>query len=320
MSAHAPQSPLREGIEYAGYRAGISLLRRLPDGVAYGMGSAAARGAYALGMRRAVTLANLRIAFPDLPEARRRGIALQSYRHLAWNAVDALRALHCSEAELAQRFEILGREHYDAAHARGHGVLVLVPHLGSFELALVALALVGVRIAVVARPFSNRRVSEDFEALRTRTGAELLPHRGAAPRILETLREGRAVVVVNDQYTRRGRGIFSPFLGVRACTSPGPATLSLRSGAPVVPLYTVRLSRNRHRAICLPPIAPQPTAERAVDIQSATDSFNEVLTNIIRQHPEQWMWGHRRFRHSPDLSESPYSPRSPFWRPEVDSS
>ncbi len=308
MSAHAPQSALREWAEYRGFRAGVSLLRALPSPVVYPASAAIARAALSFGSSRSlVSLANLRIAYPDLSEAARRNIARESYTHLAWNAVDAARSTTWSDADLRERFEIIGREHIDAARERGSGVLLLVPHLGSFELALVALALEGLPLTIVARPLSNQRVSRDLEAALSRTGAEILVHRGAARRMLEALREGRGVVVVNDQYTRRSKGIFSPFFGVRASTSPGPATLSLRCGAPVVPVYTVRIARDRHRAICLPGIEPQHTGDPKKDIARATERYNAVLESIIRQHPEQWMWGHRRFRHSPDIAGDVYA-------------
>jgi KDO2-lipid IV(A) lauroyltransferase len=308
LSAHAPQSALREWVEYGGFRAALGLLRALPGPVVYPVSAAIARGALTLGSgRAAVSLANLRIAYPDLSEEERRGIARESYAHLAWNAVDAARSTTWSESELRGRFEIVDRKHLDAARAGGRGVLVLVPHLGSFELALVALALAGVPLTVVTRPFSNRRVSRDLESARSRTGAEILVHRGAKERMLEALSEGRGVVVVNDQYTRRSKGIFSPFFGVRASTSPGPAALALRSGAPVVPIYTVRDSRDRHRAVCLPAIEVERTGDRTKDIATATEHYNAVLEAIIREHPNQWMWGHRRFRHSPDLAGDPYA-------------
>ena len=310
MSAHAPQSALREWAEYGGFRVGVGLLRALPSAVVYPACAAIARTAFAFESNRAaVSLANLRIAFPDKSDAERRNIARESYAHLAWNTVDAARSTTWSDAALRERFEIVGREHVDVARAQGRGVLILVPHLGSFELTLVALALEDVPLTVVARPLSNRRVSRDLEAARSRTGAEILVHRGAAPRMLEALREGRAVVVVNDQYTRRSKGIFSPFFGVRASTSAGPATLSLRSGAPVVPFYTVRVASDRHRAVYLPGIEAQPTGDRRNDIARATERYNRVLESIIRQHPEQWIWGHRRFRHSPDIAGNVYARR-----------
>jgi KDO2-lipid IV(A) lauroyltransferase len=298
---------LRDWIEYAGFRTGWALLRALPEPIAYGLAAGAARRYFDLaGRRSGVALANLRIAYPELAEAARRRIGRESTVHLAWNLVDAVLATRWSEAELRRRIEVEGYEHFEAAAARGRGVLVLMPHLGSFELAGLAAPLFGVRATVIARPLSNRLVNRYLLAHRTRHGAELIQHRRVVPRVLEALREGRNVVIINDQYTRRSRGIFVPFFGVRASTSAGPATLALRSGAPVLPFYLVRLARDRHRAVCLPALELETTGSRKKDVEVATARMNHLLESIVRRHPEQWMWGHRRFRHSPDLPHSPY--------------
>lgn len=304
------QARSRERLEYAAFRAGLGLLRALPRGAAYGLAGGLARRAFELHAARSrVALANLRIAFPGLPEAERVRIGRESYAHLAWSALDAARASLSGEEELRGRFEVVGYEHYEEAIAQGRGVLVLVPHVGSFELALMAAPLFGVRVTAIARPLANRRVQRDVHRQRTRHGAELIQHRRAVPRLLQALREGRNVVIVNDQYARRSRGILAPFFGVRCFTSPGPATLALRSRAPLLPFYVVRLSRDRHRAVCLPPLELAPTGDRRKDVEVATARCNEVLESIVRRHPEQWLWGHRRFRHSPDLPGDPYGGR-----------
>ncbi len=294
-------------LEFAAYRAGFAALRALPAPAAYGLAGWLAERYFGFGDGRVrVALANLRVAFPELDDAERLRIGRASYRHLAWSAIDVARSAHWSAEELVSRFEVVGFEHYEAAVARGRGVLVLVPHVGSFELALMAAPLFDVRITAIARPLANPLVQREVQRHRTRHGSELIQHRRVVPRMLEALREGRNVVIVNDQYTRRSKGIFVPFFGVRCSTSPGPATLALRSGAPVLPFYVVRLSRDRHRAVCLPPIELEPSGHRRKDVEEATARFNRVLESVVRAHPEQWMWGHRRFRHSPDLPADPY--------------
>ncbi len=143
-------------------------------------------------------------------------------------------------------------------------------------------------------------------AQRTRTGGTLISRRKAAPGILRALRKGAAVGVLNDQYSRRTRGVFVPFFGVRCSTSAGIATLALRTGSPVLPAYTLRDGPDHHLLTILPPLETPQTGDRKRDIEVATAHYNEALEAIIRKHPEQWMWGHRRFRHSPDLPGNPY--------------
>lgn len=301
------RASLVEHLVHSGYRAGMGSLRALPESLAYRLGAAGARGLFDLRVPRArVSETNLGIALPETTAAERRHIARESWVHLAWSAIDVARASRLSDDELRERFDLVGRKHFDAAVALGRGVLVLAPHLGNFQLALIAMALEGVPLTVVARPLANRLVSRDVFADRARTGAEVVGHRGVASELLRGLRNGRGVVVVNDQYARVSKGILVPFFGVRASTSPGPATLSLRSGAPVMPFYTVRTAQGHHRAVCLPAIAPEPSGDRRADIERATAKYNAILEELIRAHPEQWIWGHRRFRNSPDLPDALY--------------
>lgn len=307
MARSGDTPSLRDRIEFAGYRAGVALLASLPAPLSYGLAGGTARLAFRLDRgRREAALANLRLAFPELPESARREIARRSHAQLADHAVDLVRAQRLGESELLARFELVGREHFDAARARGRGVIALLPHLGCFELlALVAPAL-GIPGCVVTRPLSNPLIQAELLARRGARGAQILSHRNVAAECLGALRRGETVAILNDQYTRRSKGIFSPFFGLRASTSAGPALLALRSGAPVVPLHFERLARDRHRVVCSPALELEQSGDLRADVERATAHMNTALEALIRSLPEQWIWSHRRFRHSPDLPAEPY--------------
>jgi KDO2-lipid IV(A) lauroyltransferase len=127
--------------------------------------------------------------------------------------------------------------------------------------------------------------------------------------MLRALRKNRVVVALNDQYKRRSKGTFVPFFGVRASTSPGPALIALRAGAPILPAACVRIGPDRHRLVIRPPLEVPDTGDRRKDVDLYTARGNAALEAFIREHPEQWMWSHRRFRHSPDLPGDPYEGR-----------
>jgi KDO2-lipid IV(A) lauroyltransferase len=180
-------------------------------------------------------------------------------------------------------------------------VLGLTLHLGSFELMAKALPLHGVPLTLVARAMANRRLYAWLVRERTRTGAELIDREGAARDILRALRAGRLVEQMVDQYAKRKHGVFAPLFGARCSTAASVALFARRTGAPVVPCYTHRLEPERNRIVCLPPLELPVGADRKIDVEAATARCNAALEQIIRSHPEQWMWAHRRFRHSPDL-------------------
>lgn len=297
----------RELAEYAAFRSAMVALRALPLAQAQRLAAAAARRIFDLGGKRvAYVLTNLRIAYPDLPEAERRGIGRESYVQFAWNLIDVARGARWGPADLLERVEVVGREHVDAALAHGRGVVGLTLHQGSFEVAIRVAPAVGLPVTVIGRPLTNRLLRRDMHAQRTSTGAELILHRNVAPQMLRALHKGRIVTALNDQYTRRSRGVLVPFFGVRVSTSPGPAVIALRAGAPIVPAACLRIGPDRHRLVIRPALELPETGDRRKDAELLTARGNAALEAFIRERPEQWMWSHRRFRHSPDLPGEPY--------------
>jgi KDO2-lipid IV(A) lauroyltransferase len=300
----------REIAEYAAFRSAIVALRALPLERAQKLAAAAARRIYALGGKRVVYVrANLRIAFPELTDAERDAIGRESFVQLGWQLLDVARAAHWGPKELIERVEVEGREHLDRALALGKGVVGLTAHLGSFEFSMRIAPALGYPITVIGRPLTNRLLRRDMHAQRTSTGAELLLHRNVAPQMLRALHKGRVVVALNDQYKRRSQGVFVPFFGARVSTSPGPALIALRAEAPIVPAACVRVGPDRHRLVIRAPLETPNTGDRRQDIELLTARGNEAIEAFIREHPAQWMWSHRRFRHSPDLAVDPYGGR-----------
>ena len=295
-------------LEYYYYLANVGVVRGLPEPAARKLASAVAQLLFAAGGRRQnAALANLALAYPELSEPERRGIARESWVQTAWGMLDAVRSRAWNDQELARRVRFENLERMQQALARGRGVLMLTLHFGSIELAMLALPLAGVPLTVVGRPLPNPWIRTHMTQQRTRTGARLLEHHDVVPQILGALREGRTVAFLNDQYARRTGGILSPFFGARCFTAPGIALLALRSGAPVLPFYIVRDGPDRHRGVVLPELELERTGDLRRDIATVTARTNQVLESIIRLDPEQWLWAHRRFRRSPDLPRDFYA-------------
>ncbi|HXZ84207.1 MAG TPA: lysophospholipid acyltransferase family protein [Myxococcota bacterium] len=300
----------REIAEYAAFRAAVAALRAVPLPTAQALAARAARALFARGGKRVeYVLANLRIAFPERSEQERRAIGRESYVHLAWNLLDVARGRDWGPEDIRARVEMEGKEIADAVLGAGKSAVCLSLHLGNFELLVRAVPLFGIPLGVIGRPLGNRLLREEIVRQRTSTGVELLLHRNVLPQMLRMIHKGRVVAVLNDQYARRSRGVFVPLFGVRASTSLGPAVLALRTGAPVVPAYSTRIGPDRHRLVVRPPIETPDTGDRRKDAELLTARCNAAMEEIIRAHPEQWMWSHRRFRHSPDLPGDPYGGR-----------
>ena len=273
------------------YRAVGALARRIID-----------RG----GRRARIAQVNLAIALPEKSETERQELARRAFAELLWAGLDMARAGGWSPAQLRERVDFDAREHIDKALAAGRGCLVLIPHLSSLELALRAAPAHGVPITVMTKPASNPLIDAHLNAQRERAGARVLAHRGVAKQALRVLREGRLLVISNDQYERRSKSVKVTFFGVRVPTGRGLATLSLRTGAPVVPFYITRQDVRHSRMVSLPPIEPIVADSARPDVEVLTERYNRAIEGIIREHPEQYLWSHKRFRHSPDLPPDVY--------------
>ena len=292
---------LRWLLQYAGVQLAVLLARFLPLRPIQGLAAAIARRTVRSRQRHyQEAMENLRIAFPERSRADLEEIARESHVHLFWNGIDLVRGQSWSLEQTQDRVSIEGREVLDAALAKGKGVLILTLHMGCFELAVRVFAMTGVPVLVVNRPLQNPLLDRALTRSRERFGARLIDRERAAPQMLRQLRRGGMVAALNDRYAR-SNALFVPFFGVRAATAAGLATIALRTDAAVVPGYIVRDGPDHHTIHLLPSVEVPTTGDRGRDIEAAATAHNEALAQIIRRHPEQWMWRHRRFRHSPDL-------------------
>jgi len=195
-----------------------------------------------------------------------------------------------------------GLEHLQIAMAEHRGALMLSAHLGNWEYLSAAAHLTGYPLSIVVRPLDSPALDAVAARMRLKTGVELIDKRGALRPVLEALRRRRLVGVLLDQNAARRESVFVPFFGHIASTSRSLALLSIRTGAPIVPIFTAREAPGRHRVIIEPPL-PRPTVndpEQA--IVEMTARCNQAIEAAIRKTPEQWLWAHDRWRTRPPVS------------------
>lgn len=302
---------LRRASEAAGMTAAVAVADRVPLAQAQALAARAARRVFDWGGRRVeIVLANLRIAFPDRSDAERREIGRESFVQFGWNLIDVLRAQRWSREDYETRLRLEGLEHIEPWNREQRGIIALSLHLGNFEFLSPATALGGIRGAAVVRRMTNPAIYARIAAQRTRFGHQLIDNKNAVRGVLRALRDGRMVAFLNDQYTRRSSRVFVPLFGARCATSVGVAMLALRTGAPVIPVYALREGPDRHVVRFEPALEFDVSGDRGRDVELLTARCNAAIESIVRRYPQQYMWGHRRFRYSPDLPGDPYPARS----------
>ncbi len=274
-----------------------SPVRRLLLALAGALG----RVAWALRIRRRVVLENLRRAFPERTDAERRAIARATYRNVARMAPEFLLLPRLPAAELSRLFVYEGWERYEAARARGKGVIACTGHLGNFEVLAAAHTLRGVPITMITRRMGDSIVNALWRRARARAGVEdLVVRRGetlAAAR--RALAGGRVLGYVIDQNQPRRSAVFPTFFGVPAATSPTPALLALRTGAAVLFVTAVPRPDGRHTVLIEGPLEVPATGDRRRDVLAFMQDLNDRLERQVRRHPDQWYWLHRRWKTRP---------------------
>ena len=269
--------------------------------------------AWVLRIRRKVALHNLRHAFPELSEAKRRQIARGAYRNMAFAAFESL--IPPKHGDHRVRWE--NRELLDRALAEGKGVLIATAHFGSWELIGTALARQGVPLHAVVRPLRGA-LNEQIVRARIESGLRLIAPRGAIRGMLRALAEGGVVCMLIDQVMPLHKGVFVPFFGRPASTSPGLSAAARRTGAPVLVGVSIR-DREGLRIHLEGPFPVRYTGDIDADICAHTAEITAALERLIRQHPEQWLWLHRRWKVQPPplASEPSRSNLQPQPEPEL---
>jgi KDO2-lipid IV(A) lauroyltransferase len=246
--------------------------------------------------RKAIALHNLKLAFgEEKNEAERRVLARRVFMNLGLVIYEMCWALRLNPIRFKDFFRIEDIENYEKAAAAGKGVLLLTGHIGNWELLPIVLAMSGEHANVLYRPLDFKPLDHFFIRSRTRFGGQLLSKSKSVLKILKLLRKGENIAVLLDQNVGHGYGIPADFFGRPAFTNKGLAMLAIRTGAPVVPVYIVR-ENDRYVARILPALPLIRTGDSRKDIEENTQQYNDALEAIIRRHPDQWFWVHRRWR------------------------
>jgi KDO2-lipid IV(A) lauroyltransferase len=194
-----------------------------------------------------------------------------------------------------------GAELIEAARAQGRGIVFLTPHLGCFEVTAQGYAERFGTITVLYRPARKPWLREIVATARRRARLETAPTTLAGVRqMLRTLRAGGAVGLLPDQVPPQGLGTWAPFFGRAAYTMTLPARLVQQTGAVLLLAWGERLPLGRGYAIHLRPWQ----GELPADPQAAAAQVNLRMEQLVRECPQQYLWGYARYK-APRVETAP---------------
>ena len=239
---------------------------------------------------RRVAMRNLELAGFDNAERIADGVFLSVGRIMA----SVAKFPEITRANVHQWIRYDGLENFTAAHAKGKGVLVATAHLGNWELSAFSHALMTAPMHIVVRPLDNARVNAFVEKRRALSGNHIIQKTDAARKILKALSAGDAVGILIDQNTTPAEGVFIDFFDRKACAGTAFVKFAHHSGAAVVPGYALWSDQEKKYILRFDSEIPM-----TEDVQADTQRVHTSLERVIREHPDQWLWLHRRWKTRP---------------------
>jgi KDO2-lipid IV(A) lauroyltransferase len=303
------RSKISDFVQYVGLRAFVGIIQLLPMNICMLMGMFLAYASYLIDRkRRKIAEENLRNAYgEDLSDSQIREIIRRSYLHLASVGIDFIKLPRIVNGNNWRKyFEVEGLEFARKAREEGKGIIFVTGHVGNWEVLGCAMKfLFHHPVHSIAKHMENPFNDRFFTKLRADGGQKIIFTENASREILRVLKNNQLLGILVDQHVRENN-IFVDFFGQKASTTRSAATLSLKTGTPIIVLFARRVDRRyRFKVTLSRPIQIEKTGNLEKDIFNLTQRFTNMIESQIREHPHEWLWIHRRWKTRPPIVVSP---------------
>jgi len=243
---------------------------------------------------------NLTIAFGnEMTTDQIHALAKKSFEMLGKNAGDILRATKIQSLADLEKFLVTHHlEIYEEALAKKKGIVFLTLHMGAFDLQITNMALRGLDPSIIGTPIKDKRLNKLLWENRNRFGALPIERGKETFRLLKVLKSGGSVALLIDQDTKV-KSRFVNFFGKPASTPVGATILAMKTGAAVVPTCVYLGDDWKQHMTFFPVIPMRDTGDEEADVVYNTQVLTDFIEARIREHPEQWVWMHDRWKTKP---------------------
>ena len=281
-------------VVYLLYRAGLAVVAALPLPFLFVFGQFLGACAWMFsGKYRRLAKRNLEIAFANEKSPRElRQLVRRHFRQLGANLLCSAKLTQMSPEKILERVEVENTESMAREFRAGVPVVLVLSHIGTWEVfaQLMPKFFGFVRGSSVYQGLGNRFIDKHVRRARSQTGLELFDRRDGFEPVIELLRSGGGVGVLSDQHAG-DHGVWTPFFGRLASTSPLPALLAKRTRAALIAagVYTIGPARWRM-------VFTERFDETGASVAVLTSKINRVIEEQIRRAPEDWFWVHNRWK------------------------
>jgi KDO2-lipid IV(A) lauroyltransferase len=240
---------------------------------------------------------NLKVIFPERSDREIKRIRIKMYRNFAKYLVDFFRFQNVDRDYINKKIRLENIDYFNQALKHGKGVVVLTAHIGNWELGGIVIALLGFSFWAVALTHKDSRVNRFFNHQRESKGVKVIPLENAVRMSLSALRHREMLALLGDRDFTEG-GLEIDFLGKKTLIPDGPAILSLKTEAPIVPGFMLRNADDTWTLKIEKPIYPESSGNGKQDVLNLINSYKVIIEDYIRKYPDQWYMFKRFWRNA----------------------
>jgi len=244
-----------------------------------------------------VVIENLHKAFPDFDNKKINEIAFRCYKNFVTSLIEILYMPSMNREEIINALPISNADLIKRKYDEGNGVMLLSAHFGNWEFIAASVSTrINIPFHVVVKPQRNPYVNEWMNKVRTKWINKIIPLGASIRQVYKEIKNKNLIAMVADQ---RGpfEGIRVKFFGINTAVYSGPASLALKTGAPIIYGLTIRQPDYSYKVVLeeidLSGLSGS-EEEKIIEISQRHTSF---LEKYIRLYPEQWFWMHKRWKY-----------------------
>lgn len=261
---------------------------------------------YLLPYRKKVVLANMRQVFGDvLSTTEIIKLAQCFYSHISLSFIENFKLRFMSTEQIRNSAMVIGAEHmWNLENHPIKGAILITGHFGNWEFAPIA----GIlnfkefqgRFYFVRKLIGTKTIEKILFKRYYEAGLQVIPKRNSLDKVCHALETNNCVVFVMDQHAsiKAKDGIMVDFFGKKAGTFKSPAMIAKYTQVPVLPARNYRRKDGKHVLEFFAPLNWIEHEDPKIELALNTRKYNEVLEHFILEHPEQWLWMHKRWKSS----------------------
>ena len=279
----------------------MEVINLLPGGVARWCGRSLGRLVWRFDRKdRRRVLHHMDIAFRDeKTREEKMDICRRFFEHIGLSLIEFARMRQLTPENVDQCVDFSELKKLDELRAGGRGLLTILAHHGNWELEGFTVALKGYPLKSVARPLDNPPLNALIMSIREHSGSQIIHKWKVLWKLKKMLDHGEIVTMSIDQ-NGGVAGLFVPCFGTLASTVTSPAELHLASKTPIVVLTLNRKADGIHHVLRIWDVIEHPPgADHDADVRAIITRINAAVEKAVREYPEQWLWGHKRWKTRP---------------------